>query len=76
MKANRMWGHMELAMLYFPYILPKSASTRLGVLISLDPELLADMLKAGYRKGQHILTPRQVNIIIDHLGEPENWNIN
>lgn len=75
MKPNRMLGHTELAILYFPYMLPKSASTRLGVLIARDEDLLADLKKAGYMKGQHIFTPRQVTIVLDHLGEPENWNI-
>lgn len=67
----RVWGHGELAMCYFPYIQEKSASTRLGVMIARDEELLADLKKAGYFKGQHSFTPRQVRILLDHLGDPE-----
>lgn len=75
MKANKMLGHMELAVLYFPHMLAKSASTRLGVLISMDEDMLADLKRAGYRKGQRIFTPRQVLILRDHLGDPEDWNL-
>lgn len=73
MKKNRVWGHTELAICYFPHMLVKSASTRLGVMIARDEELLADLKKAGYFKGQRSFTPRQVLIIIDHLGDPEEW---
>ena len=46
MNKNKIYGHTELALLYFKHIQPKSA-----------------------------FTPLQLEIIIDHLGEPENWNI-
>ena len=75
MDKNRSWGHMELALLYFPNILPKSASSQLSQWIRRDEELLADLLKAGYKKGQRMYTPRQVSILIDHLGEQETWKI-
>ncbi|MEY8489133.1 DUF4248 domain-containing protein [uncultured Parabacteroides sp.] len=54
---------------------PKLPSTRLGVLIACEEDLLADLKKAGYMKGPHIITSRQVTIVLEHLGEPENWNI-
>lgn len=75
MDKNKVYGHMELAMLYFPGILPKSASSQLSLWICRDEELLADLLKAGYKKGQRMYTPRQVAILVDHLGEPETWQI-
>ncbi|RHJ82342.1 DUF4248 domain-containing protein [Parabacteroides sp. AM08-6] len=75
MNKNRVWGHTELAVLYFPYMQIKSASTRLGVMIKRDEELLADLKRAGYFKGQRTFTPRQVHILLDHLGDPENWDI-
>lgn len=75
MDKNRVWGHMELAQLYFPGILSKSASSQFSHWISRDEELLAELRKAGYRKGQRIYTPRQVTILTDHLGDPETWRI-
>ncbi|WP_293740807.1 DUF4248 domain-containing protein [uncultured Parabacteroides sp.] len=54
---------------------PKLPSTRLGVLIACEEDLLVDLKKAGYMKGLHIITSRQVTIVLEHLGEPENWNI-
>ncbi|WP_288207550.1 DUF4248 domain-containing protein [uncultured Parabacteroides sp.] len=75
MQLNRVYGHTELALLYFPDILPKSASSQLALWINRDEELLSDLLKAGYKKGQRMYTPRQVAILVDHLGEPETWKI-
>ncbi|MCD8269245.1 MAG: DUF4248 domain-containing protein [Parabacteroides sp.] len=75
MDKNRVWGHKELAVLYFPDSTPKSASSQLALWIWRDEELLADLQKAGYRKGQRIYTPRRVAVLVDHLGEPETWRI-
>ena len=73
--VNRVYGHTELARLYFPDILPKSASSQFSLWINRDEELLAELKKAGYKKGQRMYTPRQVAILRDHLGEPETWKI-
>ena len=58
-------GRMELAQLYFPYILPRSAWQKLKTLLEEDPAL------------QHLTTlkrrsffPVEVNIIYQHLGHP------
>ncbi len=51
MDKSKVWGHTQLAMLYFPGILPKSASAQLSLWIKRDEELLDDLTKAGYRKG-------------------------
>ena len=75
MIVNRVYGHTELARLYFPDILPKSASSQFTLWIRRDEELLSDLLKAGYKKDQRIYTPRQVAILRDHLGDPETWKI-
>lgn len=72
---NRVYGHTELAILYFPGILDKSASSQLSAWINRDKDLLNELLKAGYRKGQRMYTPRQVAILRDHLGDPETWKI-
>ena len=64
MNKNKIYGHTELALLYFKHIQPKSASTQLARWLRRDEELWEELLLAG-----------QLEIIIDHLGEPENWNI-
>ena len=42
--VNRVYGHTELARLYFPDILPKSASSQLSSWINRDEDLLADTM--------------------------------
>ena len=75
MKINRTWGHTELARLYFPGIQPKSASAQLARWIRLDEDLFVELTKAGNKKGQRMYSPRQVAILVDHLGEPETREI-
>lgn len=66
----RAYGIQELALLYFPFSAPASASCQLKRWINLNTALYNDIIKAGYRTGQRILTPRQVGIITTHLGPP------
>ena len=63
MDKDRIYGHTELAMLYFKNIQPKSASTQLARWIRRDEELWEELLLAGYRKGQKIFTPLQTTIL-------------
>lgn len=65
----RAYGIQELAQLYFPHIAPTSASVQLRKWIS-HPALYGQLAAAGYHRGQRILTPRQVEIIVRHVGEP------
>ena len=60
----------ELALQYLPYYTAHSAVNLLMSWISQSPTLLAALAKTGYRKTQKELTPAQVRLIIDHLGEP------
>lgn len=75
MTTNKVYGHTELAQLYFPNSLPKSAGQQLTRWICRDEDLLDALRHAGYKKGQRIYTPRQVSILVDQLGDPETWNI-
>lgn len=50
MDKDRIYGHAELALLYFKNIQPKSASTQLARWIRRDEELWEELLLAGYRK--------------------------
>ena len=47
MNTNRIYGHQELALLYFPNVLPSSASTQLTRFIRRDPELLSALEAIG-----------------------------
>ena len=58
-------GRMELAQLYFPYILPRSAWQKLKTLLEEDLALqhLVLLKRRSY-------LPAEVNIIYQHLGHP------
>ena len=65
--SSKSFGRMELAQLYFPYILPRSAWQKLKSLLVEDPAL------------KHLVTlkrrsflPVEVNIIYQRLGRPQN----
>jgi hypothetical protein len=63
------YGLQELAQLYFPCNTPQSAATQLRKWMrikALDQKLRA----ASYTYGQKILTPLQVKVIVEHIGEP------
>lgn len=63
------YGYGELAQLYFPNSSPHSATNQLHRWLAMPP--LCDRLaEVGFRKGQRLLTPRQVQVIFDELGEP------
>lgn len=65
----RAYGLQELAQLYFPNNTPQSASNQLKKWMNKE-KLLVKLLAIGYEAGQKILTPRQVETIADHVGEP------
>ena len=60
----RTYGWQELAILYAPDLTPESAGKRLSSWIRFNPK------QSGWKKGQRVLTPLQVRIIIQYLGEP------
>ncbi len=66
----RTYGLSELAILYLPNINNKSASNQLSKWINSNNKLYDELVRNGYKSRQKILTPKQVNIIIDFLGEP------
>lgn len=73
MRKNKICGHQELALCYFPDITPKSASQQLTRWITRDEELLSALTKAGYKRGQRMFTPLQMDILMEHLGEPDTF---
>ena len=60
----------QMALAYAPDLTVGGAVNRLRKWLHLNPELIADLRRTGYRETQHILTTRQVEIIYHYLGEP------
>ena len=66
----RSYGYGELAQLYFPNITKKSASWQLTKWINDNRIIKLKLLKSGRKRGQKILSPNQVQIIIAEFGTP------
>lgn len=66
----RSYGYSELAQLYFPHITKKSASVQLRRWLILNKKLNASLEETGFVPGQKLLTPKQVGLILEYLGEP------
>lgn len=60
----------ELSGMYFPHSSLKSATTQLRRWIKVSATLQQQLAETGYTVRQKVLTPRQVRIIVEHLGEP------
>ena len=72
----------HLPCLYGPRSLPVSTSRRrpatgasrsLRALIRHDPELLSQLRVQGYRPRVHYLPPSAVQVLLEHLGTPEEF---
>jgi hypothetical protein len=66
----RSYGYGELALLYFPNSTKKSATTQLRRWIRRNLELRSTLAQLGFADHQRILTPRQVEVILQFVGEP------
>jgi hypothetical protein len=64
------YSKKELAQAYAPHITPASAVNRLAAWIRHNEALYRALLDTGYRPTQQLFTPRQVELIFQHLGEP------
>ncbi len=62
----------QIALQYFPDLMdrPATAIKRLYRMIERCTELKSKLLQTGYRPSAKILTPRQVALIYEYLGEP------
>lgn len=60
----------ELAMAYNPTMEPHYALRTLRKWIEMSPGLLDRLLATGFSQRQKILTPLQVSLIFEALGEP------
>lgn len=64
------YGWQELAMCYSPGILPKSASRRLKRWVMHSAETVQRLIALGWKVGSRVLSPPQVQVIVDLLGYP------
>lgn len=60
----------ELGGMYFPNSSARSGSTQLKRWIVLNERLSEALRENGYTSGQRYLTPKQVGLIFEYLGEP------
>ena len=60
----------ELALRYMPHVQAASARRMMRVWIEKNPEFKAALERAGYTDKAVILTPAQIQIHYDFLGEP------
>lgn len=65
----------ELALAYFPGDKPKTAQQKLAKWMKLEP-LRRKLELLGWKPYQKVLTPKQFDCIIDHVGEPDDEIIN
>ena len=66
----RAYGVGELAELYSPHMSHRGAIMQLWRWINYHGVLKAKLLELGFRPGIRSVTPRQVECIVEHLGEP------
>ncbi|MCD8031148.1 MAG: DUF4248 domain-containing protein [Bacteroides sp.] len=64
------YGFQEFASFYCPYIKPTSAAKRLKRWIRLHPSLQDELIRAGWRRGNRLFTPLQVETLVRHFGVP------
>lgn len=60
----------DLAQAYNPDVCPKRATALLRSWIMKCPGLMERLRETGFCDQQKMLTPRQVQLIVDALGEP------
>lgn len=66
----RSYTKAELGMLYFPYASKRNASRALVKLINNHPHLPLKLSETSITATCKVLTPAQVNIIVNILGTP------
>jgi hypothetical protein len=64
------YGFGELAQMYFPSISKKSAAAQFRKWVRTSKTALPMLEKLGYKIGNRLLTPAQVELIVNEFGEP------
>ena len=60
----------EIALLYYPRLASATARRKFNDELANTPVLLEKLTRLGYTRFTKMLTPRQVEAITMHLGEP------
>jgi hypothetical protein len=69
--TQTIYYHTDIALRYFPDSPnKKSAGRKLSNWIKKDLALKEQLLAVGYFGKQRIFTPKQMQILYEHLGEP------
>lgn len=66
----RSYGKGELALLYNPHLTASAARKKLSAWMAFHPTLMDSLLRTGYDPSRRCFTPRQVELIVEALGEP------
>ena len=66
----RMYTKKELALMYFPESMPRTAVNHLMAWFRLCTPLWDELQKMGYCKTCKAFSPKQVKAIVEYLGEP------
>lgn len=69
----RAYSKKELALKYFPDSNPHAAVRHLMSWVNRCSALYAQLLEVGYVKSSKGLSPREVRLIVEHLGDPEQY---
>lgn len=67
---RKVYGWKELSILYAPGLTPHSSSRRLTQWVVVNKELYDRLIRSGWIKGARVISPLQVGIIVEYLGEP------
>jgi len=67
---NRSFSWLELGILYSPTLTPAAASRRLKAWVLANKVLVSLLNTAGWNRQQRIMTPKQVECIVEILGRP------
>lgn len=66
----RTYTKQELAKLYFPDYPKKTAGRYMARWINESKSLLQKLTRNGYTITSKVLTPKQIRIIVEHIGYP------
>lgn len=67
---NRSFSWLELGILYSPMLTPAAASRRLKAWVLANTVLVSLLNAAGWNRQQRVMTPKQVECIVEILGRP------
>lgn len=66
----RTYSFNELALIYFPYATRENATRQLRKWITSNKTLETKLQELGFKNRIKLLTPAQVKLVVEMLGEP------